>query len=331
MTASATTSTAASIPLRVDLTTPRWNQSTFTGRFQHFFNICDPRLSVYKNESFENARDLVTKYKLGIEPPGTKQEQLWLAQKLYMSSYHPDSGEEQNRIGRMSFQVPMCMVIASASLQFYRSLPAVIFWQWVNQSFNAIVNYTNRNATSPITNRQIGIAYVSATTGGFLAAFTFSNITKRSLPIIRRYVPFVAVSSAHMVNVPVTRQQEILHGVKVYTKQGEELGASKKAAYKGISQVVATRIFTVTPSLGGIPIIMEALLRYKWFQHATWSHIPLQATLVGIMMTVMVPFGCALFPQRASIATENLEPELRNHIREKYGDSIDRVYFNKGL
>lgn len=42
--------------------------------------------------------------------------------------------------------------------------------QWFNQTFNAIVNYTNRNAKSEVTVKQIAVAYAGATSGAVAAA-----------------------------------------------------------------------------------------------------------------------------------------------------------------
>ena len=48
---------------RINLDEARWDQSTFVGRFKHFFAICDPRKAVYTNAELDKARDLVNLYK----------------------------------------------------------------------------------------------------------------------------------------------------------------------------------------------------------------------------------------------------------------------------
>ena len=55
-------------------------------------------------------------------------------------------------------------------LQWYKSNVGVIFWQWVNQSFNALVNYTNRNANVEQDNTKLVIAYASATSSALVTA-----------------------------------------------------------------------------------------------------------------------------------------------------------------
>ena len=56
----------------------------------------------------------------GREPKGTTYREICYAKKLFESSFHPDSGELQNVVGRMSFQVPGGMLITATMLQFYR-------------------------------------------------------------------------------------------------------------------------------------------------------------------------------------------------------------------
>nr|CAD7573532.1 unnamed protein product [Timema californicum] len=155
---------------RIDIDNTLWDQSTFIGRLKHFFWVTDPRTCIVSERSLDEAKILVEQYRIGKEPPGTTLQQVVYAKKLYESAFHPDTGEKQNVFGRMSFQVPGGMAITGAMLQFYRTMPAVVFWQWVNQSFNALVNYTNRNAKSSLTPTQLGVAYVSASASALVTA-----------------------------------------------------------------------------------------------------------------------------------------------------------------
>ena len=107
-------------------------------------------------------------------PRGTTQSQLYRAQTLYYSAVHPDTDEVMHPAGRMGAQVPCGMVITGILLALYkyalsvthtlvivgvrlvcvhcRTTPQVLFAQFINQTFNAFVNYTNRNAKSQTTN-----------------------------------------------------------------------------------------------------------------------------------------------------------------------------------
>uniref|UniRef100_A0A8C8AB14 Sideroflexin-1 n=2 Tax=Otus sunia TaxID=257818 RepID=A0A8C8AB14_9STRI len=321
---------SADIPLNINIKEPRWDQSTFVGRASHFFTVTDPRNILLSDAQLENARKIVHDYRQGIVAPGLTEDDLWRAKYIYDSAFHPDTGEKMVLIGRMSAQVPMNMTITGCMMTFYRTTPAVVFWQWINQSFNAIVNYTNRSGDAPITVSQLGTAYISATTGAVATALGLNALTKHVSPLIGRFVPFAAVAAANCINIPLMRQRELKFGIPVTDENGNRLGESTKAAQQAITQVVISRILMAAPGMAIPPFIMNTLEKRAFLKRFPWMSAPIQVGLVGFCLVFATPLCCALFPQKSSMSVTRLEPELQAKIRENSPD-LERVYFNKGL
>uniref|UniRef100_A0A1L8DZU2 Sidoreflexin n=3 Tax=Nyssomyia neivai TaxID=330878 RepID=A0A1L8DZU2_9DIPT len=321
---------------RVDLDKPLWDQSTFLGRFKHFAWITDSRTCLTSTTELNKAKTLIDSYRSGTEPKGTTRDEVIYARKLYESAFHPDSGELQNVFGRMSFQVPGGMLLTGAMLTFYRTTSAVVFWQWANQSFNALVNYTNRNANSPMTVNQMLMAYATATTSALVTAIGCKSMWQKSAgPFIQRYVPFAAVAAANCVNIPLMRQNELIQGIEVSDEDGNIVGKSRVAAVKGISQVVLSRITMAAPGMLILPVIMEKLEKIAWFRRMHILHAPFQTIAVGCFLSFMVPTACALFPQKCSIDVSLIqrfeEDSYKDIHKNTKGSPPKVVYFNKGL
>lgn len=196
--------------------------------------VTDPRTILCSEAELDAAKRLLLQYKAGQEPEGTTREDVWRAKSLYDSAFHPQTGEKQMVLGRMSAQVPANMVLTSAMMTWYKSNRAAIILQWANQTFNATANYTNRNASSTVTTEMLARAYVLATATSVSVAVGLNNFIARSprlsQGIVGRFVPLVAIAAANCINIPLMRQTELVEGIAVCSEDGVEVGKSKAAA-----------------------------------------------------------------------------------------------------
>ncbi|XP_054257865.1 sideroflexin-1-3-like [Macrosteles quadrilineatus] len=316
---------------RVNLDEPRWDQSTYIGRVKYFFSVANPLNIFVSSQTLDEARTIVLKYKAGEDLPSTLTlDDVYRAKLLYDSAFHPDTGEKMTLVGRMSAQVPMNMFITGMMMTFYKSTPAVVFWQWFNQSFNAVVNYTNRSGANPIPADQLAKSYAMATSGALATALTLNRMVKRAPPLIGRLVPFAAVAAANCINIPTMRIKEIETGIPVYDINNNKLGESKVAAKTGIAAVVFSRVVMGSPSMVLTPVIVNKLDQKGVFRRYPWSAAPVQTLICGAILTFATPMACAIFSQRAQINVDKLE----KHIQEKAAEQIPpavHAYYNKGL
>ncbi|XP_068153071.1 sideroflexin-1-3 [Drosophila tropicalis] len=316
---------------RVDIDKPKYDQSTYVGRAKHFFLVTNPLNVLATNEQLERARQIVLKYRAGKDVPECKSmDEIWKAKYLYDSAFHPETGEKQIIIGRMSAQMPMNTIITGCMMTFYKTTPAVVFWQWVNQTFNATVNYTNRSGSTPLSKTQLLTSYCLATGGALATALTLNNAVKNMNPLVGRLVPLAAVAAANCINIPCMRMQELQNGVTLLDEKNNEVGVSQKAAFVGISAVILSRIAMALPGMTLTPLLMTKLEKNGFLAKYPRANAPIQTLFCGFILIFATPLGCAFFQQRAAIKVASLEKDVRESVQKKNPD-LDTVWYNKGL
>ncbi|VDM54254.1 unnamed protein product [Angiostrongylus costaricensis] len=127
------------------LNSPRFPQGTFLGRYLHYLDVIDPTTLLVSDKRLHECVQLLENWQNG-DHTSTDRE-LWRAQKIKQAILHPDTGEKVLPPFRMSGFVPFGWITVTGMLLPNPSWPTLLFWQWLNQSHNACVNYANRNAT----------------------------------------------------------------------------------------------------------------------------------------------------------------------------------------
>ena len=140
----------------------RFDQSTFTGRFLKMLLGCDPQLLLYNEQEVRHCLSMTKNYKeyyTNYNNSSTSttnhntniDRRLWQAQRIAEAALHPETEEWIPRPCRMSgylpFNGPICVAMILAP-----TTASLLFWSWLNQSQNALINYYHRSSTTTTTN-----------------------------------------------------------------------------------------------------------------------------------------------------------------------------------
>jgi hypothetical protein len=117
----------------------RFSQDDFSGRFCRMLLACDPRLLLYTESQILQAQALLEQADEHSEDRSMDRS-LWEARRIADAALHPDTKEVIPYPFRMSGYVPFNGPICVAMVASTSTMP-LLFWSWVNQSQNALVNY----------------------------------------------------------------------------------------------------------------------------------------------------------------------------------------------
>lgn len=302
---------------------PRYDQSTFYGRWRYFLDLINPVSLFYSKSRVEESKKLLEQYKSNQLPPQVSDQQLWKAKWIVESSLHPDTGEPIPKFFRLSAFGPVNIPILIGMLLSKKTPITIPLWQVVNQTYNVGFNYANRNINNPFTNTQLGVSYLLATSASVVTAVGLDKVITKYAGnsfVLRTFGPATAVAIAGCFNLLVIRYRELKDGIVVYDKEGNPLGRSTQAAWDGLTKTTGIR-FTLQYPGSFFPVLMHAGLNSLRMLPA--GGVPRVLAEVGIMITnmfVTLPLCFSIYPQM--VYSEKLEPHLH---------SDSGFYYNRGL
>lgn len=327
--------TSSKVP-KYKISGERFDQSTFAGRYCKMLLACDPRLLLYSKEEVRKYRSLA--YDEWTQSQYDDRT-LWEAKRIADSALHPTTQEWVPRPFRMSGYLPANGPICVAMIASTATLP-LLFWSWMNQSQNAMINYFNgprseqdENANSdaftlPLI-KSYGIAVASALTVAFgLATYVEGHYAGEEAAELLRFISFPSAVIASSLNCYIVRRPEISVGVPLLNDKMEVVlpgQTSKMAAAKGVYSTTASRAVLQMPTYFIPPLILDTVAPLKQFMadYPTFI-VPITTFLLLVSFGIGLPAAVGIFPQISCVKADEVEEQFQEL-------GYDEFYYNKGL
>lgn len=342
--------TASSAP-SFDPKGQRFNAESFQGRFSRMLLACDPRLLLHSQTQVQQAKQLIQNWEVNEKTTIVNKKSnsnnyvqvndnrtLWEAKRIVDNALHPDTGDVIPRPFRMSgyvtFNGPICVaMIASPS-----TVP-LLFWSWVNQSQNALVNYYNRNASSPMSTETLLKSYGAAVGAALLVAFGLATtIQKRYNPVqarrLLRWVAFPSAVVASSLNCYIVRSPEIGTGIALLDEDGNDVlpgATSQVAATRGVHSTTLSRAMLQVPVYFIPPLLISTgPIKHYLAKHPIMT-VPITTYLLMVCSGIGLPATVGFFPQIAKINVQQVEDKFQHLKHPKTDQPYQVLYYNKGL
>jgi hypothetical protein len=302
---------------------------------------CDPRLLLYSEDQVNQYRDIA------YDRAPTKQNSddnsanraLWEAKRIADSALHPDTGHSIPRPFRMSgylpFNGPICVAMLAST-----SMLSLLFWSWLNQSQNALVNFYNRNAASEMSNETLLKSYAIAVGSAVAVVFGLSQYIQTHFPgeeaaQLLRYVSFPSAVVASSLNCFVVRSPELESGVPLLNDRFENVlvgETSFTAAKKGVYSTTASRAILQMPTYFIPPLLLGTVQPLNQFLEAhPLSVLPVTTYMLLVSFGIGLPAVIGMIPQMSKVDAADVEAKYHDLIDPQTNEPFTEFYFNKGL
>ncbi|PFH34752.1 tricarboxylate carrier protein [Besnoitia besnoiti] len=341
--AAATGASAADMnaPMRMS----RHDTSTYWGRVFDFQERINPLFLLVGEEEARESERIASLAKQGkwkeLRERGIDEKKLQEFVLIAQSTINASDGSLVHPFFRLAAFCPVNIPISGGMILSAPTFANSVFWQWINQTYNAGFNWANGNrsptAHSEHVRNDIIKGYASAVfvsvglavcLNGWLARSRLQGVTRK---ILQAVVPYAAVASANFGNTLLMRGQEIKKGIPVYDADKMEVGVSKNAALQAVVQTAISRVVLPLPVLllpYPIMSVFNALLPIT--RTNAFLKVGMELSVIFGCLCVGLPLAVGMFPEYGEMDVKDLEPELQKKLQARLGD-IQKVYFNKGV